>query len=639
MIKTFEVKPSQVAKYQSSEFTSFESEVLCQRHLILSLSCKKEYLFSHDDHEETFSTNKYIQEFLSKNSFSCSCDSFYNEELHYCEHTAALKRHYQNISKSRLKTLIHWNNFHKKLLIYGTIPDVKECGLELVPEQGFLIKNSENLLKYFWQNPKHFTQNTVNYLKDLIEIINNPNFALDTFNVKTQLFPFQKVGVNFLVNAKRGILADEQGLGKTLQSISALQSLAELTKKPLKTLIICPSSVKTQWQREINKNIATPAVVYFSSKDLLKDLGRKFVPEITILNYELISRNKDYLDDLEYDLIILDEAQKIKNFTTKNFKAIASLKSKYLFILSGTIIENSVDDLFHIMKLINPKCLGPRWKFSFFFKESGRGVKNILNLKQKIKPYVLRRTKREVLQDLPDLTENSRYVEMLPQQRVVQDRYLKIIQNILVQNSKRELTFAEKQIIQQCFTKARLACNAPELIGVSSESSPKIDELIDLISQIDPSEKIIIFSEWVKMLDLVSKQLSPDNYVMFNGSVNSNVRQKLIDDFINNPQKRFFLSTEAGGVGLNLQKASIIINLDQSWNPAKMSQRLCRAHRLGQENRVLVYHLIAEQSLESAIEKMLIDKTKIREKVLSGDQDSEEVNLVSIFNYLAAQKI
>jgi hypothetical protein len=324
---------------------------------------------------------------------------------------------------------------------------------------------------------------------------------------------------------------------------------------------------------------------------------------------------------LRPDLVILDEAQRIKNWRTKTAQMVKSLTGRYAFVLTGTPLENRIDELYSIFQFLDPRILGPLWHFNDRFYELEQrpngsykvlGYKNLDELRAIVSPYALRRTRAEVLKDLPSRTDNNFFVEMTDPQWRAYNEFRETLAKLIAKAQRVPLTPKERELLLMCLVKMRLICNAlalhdKELPPKERErTSPKLGELEEILTEEIASNghKAVVFSQWANMLALTEPiiQRVGLGYVKLTGDVPSAKRGGLIEQFFNDPHCRVFLSTDAGGVGLNLQAASLVINLDLPWNPAVLEQRIARAHRHGQQQSVQVINLIAKDTIE---ERML----------------------------------
>ncbi len=492
-------------------------------------------------------------------------------------------------------------------------------------------------------------------LQDREEIQQQKEWFLDqvkrgrrTFDVlSTKLYPYQEQGAMHLAFGRRAMLADDMGLGKTVQAIAAAALLKEM--RDIKcTLIICPASLKHQWAREIRR--FTSLTVTVVEGGLLE--RRKHYNDSSffkIINYELVRHDMDELLKLRPDLIILDEAQRIKNWRAKTAMMVKSLPSRYAFVLTGTPLENRIDELYSIFQFLDPRILGPLWHFNDRFyelekRESGTykvlGYKNIDQLRALIKPYILRRTRDEVLKDLPPRTDNNFFVEMTEKQWQAYSEFREKLAKLLSASKRRPLTPKERELLLMYLIKMRLICNALALhdkeipLKDSEKTGPKLTELDEILTEEIASNghKAVIFSQWATMLALTEPILKRVGlgYVKLTGDVPSAKRGDLIQKFFDDPDCRVFLSTDAGGVGLNLQAASLVINLDLPWNPAVLEQRIARAHRHGQPSSVQVINLIAKDTIEERMLDTLAAKKNVFATVFGTDESPASIKFADM---------
>jgi superfamily II DNA or RNA helicase len=469
-----------------------------------------------------------------------------------------------------------------------------------------------------------------------------------TFDVlSTKLYPYQEQGAMHLAFGRRAMLADDMGLGKTVQAIAAAALLKEM-RDIQKAVIICPASLKHQWAREIRRFTTLPVTVVEGNLEARRALYRE--PSFfKIINYELVRFDMDELLKLHPDLIILDEAQRIKNWRAKTAMMVKSLPSRYAFVLTGTPLENRIDELYSIFQFLDPRILGPLWHFNDRFYElektkSGSykvlGYKNIDELRALIKPYVLRRTRDEVLKDLPARVDNNFFVEMTDPQWKSYNEFKEKLGKLVATSFKRPLTPKEREMLLMYLIKMRLICNALALhdkeieIKDSEATAPKLSELDEILTEEIASNghKAVIFSQWANMLELTEPVLKRIGlgYVKLTGAVPSAKRGDLIQKFFDDPECRVFLSTDAGGVGLNLQAASLVINLDLPWNPAVLEQRIARAHRHGQKSSVQVINLIAKDTIEERMLDTLAAKKNVFATVFGTDESPTAIKFADM---------
>lgn len=440
------------------------------------------------------------------------------------------------------------------------------------------------------------------------------------------LFPYQREGAAHLLKAGRALLADDMGLGKTAQAIAACE-LLRARGEAARILIVTLASLKHQWAREIERFAGVHAVVVGGNPVARRHALQSDAP-YKILNYELTWRELMNLKTLDADVVVYDEAQRAKNFRTKTARTIQHIPSRFVFLLTGTPVENRLDDLYALTQIADPGVFGPLWKFNMEFhqqSDTGKVVsyKNLAKLRERMEPFVLRRRKEDVLTQLPSLTEQTRYTPLTAAQRELEQDYRQKAAQLMAQASRRALTKREQDVLMMLMLKARQACNAAELCDPKRHGSPKLDEFAALISEIvaQGTSKVLVFSEWVDMLKLAGQRLDAAGigHAMLHGGVPTDKRPALLDRFRESDDVRVLLSTEAGGVGLNLQVASYVIHLDLPWNPARLEQRTSRAHRMGQTRGVSAIYLCAEEGIERAIEKTLAGKRAVRSAALDTD--------------------
>lgn len=445
--------------------------------------------------------------------------------------------------------------------------------------------------------------------------------------LKTEPFPYQKEGIVFATYREGSIIADEMGLGKTFQAIAAA-----VCKKHLlgfkKTLVICPASIKAQWKSEIEKYSRENAEIIDGWPDERALRCRQSAAFFHIVNYETVLRDWHAINKAEYDLIILDEAQRIKNFDTITAQSIKRLQKKHSLVITGTPIENKLVDLYSIMQFVNPQLLGPLWEFSYrhcYFDANKHdkitGYYNLQQLNENLKQVIIRREKRKVLQQLPEITQYDIPVAMSPEQQDYHASFARALVRII---SKKYLTPADMQQIQLLLGNMRMVCDSTFLIDKETNHSPKLHELRYVLEEqmqlLQGGKKIIIFSEWVTMLGLIGDMLHNMGitYVQLSGKVAVKNRQALVKKFEDDPACQVFLSSEAGGVGLNLQMADTVINFELPWNPGKKNQRIGRIDRLGQRSKHLtVVNFITNDSIETRIAEGLTLKQSLFDGVLN----------------------
>ncbi len=456
--------------------------------------------------------------------------------------------------------------------------------------------------------------------------------------LKFPLYPYQEEGMLHLALNRRALLADEMGLGKTVQAIAACHLLHRV-RGIKKVLVIATASLKTEWEEQIAKFTTLKTLIIQGSRaKRLQQYEEEAFFYLT--NYEqIVVDRSDIQRLLAPDVIILDEAQRIKNWQTKTANAIKQLKSPYAFILTGTPLENKIDDIYSLVQFLNPHLFGPLFLFNRHFyqldTENGRpsGYKDLDTLHQKLRPIMLRRRKGDVEDQLPARTINNYFVSMDKEQRLRYEEYEKKVANLAARARQRALRKEEYERLQQWLACMRMLCDTPYILDSECRVSPKIRELENTLEELlaDHSVKILIFSEWERMLQLV-RELAEKLEIKFawhTGSVPQHKRRQEINRFKEDPQCRLFLSTDAGSLGLNLQAANIVINLDLPWNPAKLEQRIARAWRKNQPRTVRVINFVCQDSIEHRMLNLLSQKQNLAQGVLDGDDALKDMPLPS----------
>ena len=444
--------------------------------------------------------------------------------------------------------------------------------------------------------------------------------------LKTKLLPYQELGAIFAACRGRVVLADDMGLGKTVQALAAAEMLRR-RRGIQRVLVVAPASVKYQWKTEIEKFTDLPAQVIDGLLPRRKELyaSPKF---FNLSSYELVLKDVRYMHELAPDLIILDEAQRIRNWTTATARTIKQLKSRYAFVLTGTPLENKLEELFSVVEFVDGRRLGPAFRFLHEHRtedEKGTliGYRGLDRIHDQLAPILLRRTRQEVLKDLPKRTDRILHVPLTPQQAEPYFEQNDILAALMRKWERQNwLSEIDHKRVLCCLQNMRMLCNSTFLFDKKSNHSPKLAEFREIVRElaIEENRKVVVFSEYERMTHLAGEELKKlgIGFVSLHGSVPARNRGALMEKFRNDAECRVFLSTDAGGLGLNLQAASAVINFEPPWNPARLEQRIGRVHRLGQANPVHVVHLLTEGSIEERVWETL----KIKKSLFAGVFDS-----------------
>jgi SNF2 family DNA or RNA helicase len=452
--------------------------------------------------------------------------------------------------------------------------------------------------------------------------------------LKTELLPYQLDGIAFAVGMGRAVIADDMGLGKTIQGVGVAELLAQ-DADIAKVLIICPTSLKSQWQLEIKR---------FTDRSCRLVLGKaeeraaQYDSDCfyTVCNYEQVLRDIQTIEKTKWDLIILDEGQRIKNWEAKTSQVVKALKSPSALVLTGTPLENRLEELFSIVEFIDDRRLGPAFRFYNTYRvtdEKGKllGYKNLEVLREKLKPVLIRRTRAQVMKELPPRITEIRRVTPTDEQLIVHNQHKRIVSQIL---SKRYISEMDLLRLQKALLICRMAANSTFLVDKQHPGySSKLEELDLLLENLiaEKDRKIILFSEWTTMLDLIEPLLKKHllDYVRLDGSVPQKKRLGLINQFQKDPDCKVFISTNAGSTGLNLQSANTVINVDLPWNPAVLEQRIGRAHRMGQKRPVQIFLLVTNDTLEESLLGTLSAKQALFLAALDPESEDASIDMSS----------
>jgi superfamily II DNA or RNA helicase len=453
--------------------------------------------------------------------------------------------------------------------------------------------------------------------------------------LKAELLPYQLDGIAFVAGAGRAVLADDMGLGKTIQGIGVAEFLARYASIK-RVLIVCPASVKTQWSIEIRRFCNRSSQMILGSTD---DRFSQYHNDefYTICNYEQILRDLEAIEKIKWDLIILDEGQRIKNWEAKTSQTIKALRSRFALVLSGTPLENRLDELYSVVEFIDNRRLGPDFFFQNQFRISDEkgmilGYKNLDTLRKMLRPVLLRRTRNSVMQQLPPRT--TEIVRIIPteEQLDIHGVNMRTIQMIL---DKPYISEMDLLRLQKALLICRMVADSTFLVTKTEPAfSSKLDQLKELLPRLasEDGRKIILFSEWTTMLDIIEKEiLKPNKYshVRLDGSVPQKMRQGLVNTFQNDDKCIFFIASNAGATGLNLQAANTIVNVDLPWNPAILEQRIGRAHRMGQKRPVQVYLMVTVGTIEEKMLTTLALKQDLSRAALDHESDVSTVGIKS----------
>ena len=452
------------------------------------------------------------------------------------------------------------------------------------------------------------------------------------------LYPYQKEGIRFAFERGRSIIADEMGLGKTIQAIGT----AELLRREglaEQIMIVCPTSLKYQWQREIerftkdtDRSPDHPLTLVIEGNPLKRK--EQYASDIPykIVSYNCMSNDVKMWGSLQTEVLIMDEVQRLKNWKTQISMAARKVRSDYAVILSGTPLENKLEELYSVMEFADNYCLGPYWQFRadcIVTDDGGKviGYKNLNKVGETARERLIRRTKKQVALQMPKRTDQNLFVPMTTEQRGMHEEYKEQVAKLVYKWRRTHfLSETDRKKLLQFLSMMRMVCDSTYILDQKSRYDTKVTETMSILQSVfdNGDEKVVIFSQWERMTRLIAYELDKMGvgYEYLHGGVPSAKRRDLIINFTDDPDSRVFLSTDAGSTGLNLQAGSIMINLDLPWNPAVLEQRIARIYRLGQERNVQVINLVAKDTIEEGMLGKLRFKTAMFEGVLDNGEDT-----------------
>lgn len=473
-------------------------------------------------------------------------------------------------------------------------------------------------------------------------------------SLKRKLYPYQREGVQRFLRCGRLLLADDMGLGKTTQAIAACHALFR-SRRVRRGLLVVPASLKSQWLREWQQTSDVPVELVEGRPEERARAYRAAKAGFLVIGYEQLLRDFEHVRALAPELVVLDEAQRIKNWATKSARLVKALDPEHRLVLTGTPMENRLEELASLLDWVDDVALAPKWRLVPWYTlhegdgGSGRaGARNLQTLRRRLEPCLLRRVRREVIAQLPSRTDTRVPVEMTEAQRYEHDELAQPIAQLVAIRHTRPLRQHEFLTLMQLLTKQRMISNGlgqvsfeslwsglssvrPDDARLKALHAPKLFELRRLVQDlvVEQERKVVVFSQWRRMLRLAEWSLRDVlgdaglRAVFFTGAERSAQRTRSVVDFHDDPSVRMMFLSDAGGVGLNLQRAaSACINLELPWNPAVLEQRIGRIHRLGQKRPIDVYNLVCEYGIEARISSLVANKRALFDSVFDGQSDA-----------------
>lgn len=461
-------------------------------------------------------------------------------------------------------------------------------------------------------------------IRDMKEVADTDYEVPEELNAK--LRNYQKTGYRFLSVLSEsgfgGILADDMGLGKTVQVITLMEAKKE------STLIVCPASLVYNWESEINRFAPDLSVlVVVGEQQKREQLLREYENyHVTITSYDLLKRDIELYENCRFQYCIVDEAQYIKNLTTQVSRAVKRIPAVHRFALTGTPIENRLSDLYSIFDFVMPGYLKNYESFKSDYEVpivQGQDADSLTRLKRLVHPFILRRKKEDVLKDLPPKMEHVVYVPMTEKQRDLYNARLNLLRMDLAKKTEQEWKEERLKMLAE-LTRLRQICCAPDICYENYDGgSGKMDTCIELIENaIEGEHRLLVFSQFVTMLTKIEQELKKRNIpvLLLSGKNTKEERRTMVEEFQRGQVPVFLISLKAGGTGLNLTAADIVIHFDPWWNGAVQNQATGRAHRIGQIRTLSVMKLVAKDSIEEKILKLQERKMELADSVISGEE-------------------
>ena len=598
------------------------------------------------------SREEYKVVFRAENSTwnYCSCMDFKTSQLGTCKHLEAVKlklnghRHVVN-TPSYSSVYLSYRNGRKVSLRIGSNHREE---MELLAKQYFdshshLRDEAFPIFDQFLSAAAHFDsdfrcyQDAIDFVVDRRENIRRCKLVEEKYNneqldilLDTQLYPYQKEGIRFAAKAGRAIIADEMGLGKTIQAIGTAELLLREGFVD-NILIVCPTSLKYQWKREIER-FTHREVLVIEGLHTRRIEQYKMPQPYKIVSYNSVCNDLKVLRRMETDMVIMDEVQRLKNWDTQIARAARHINSQYTVLLSGTPLENKLEELYSIVELADQFALAPYYKFRndhILCDETGKviGYQNLNTIKKRLQHIMIRRRKSDVHLQLPGRMDQNLFVPMTKEQREMHEEFKSGVAALVLKWKRMHfLSEKDRKRLLLLLSQMRMVCDSTFILDQQSRYDTKIDELMNILDSylVGGNGKVVVFSGWERMTRLVAQELTQRGirFEYLHGGIPSAKRKDLVNNFTDQPDSRVFLSTDAGSTGLNLQAASLIVNLDLPWNPAVLEQRIARIYRIGQQRNIQVINLVSADSFEEQMIARLKFKSSLFEGALDGGEDT-----------------
>ena len=531
---------------------------------------------------------------------------------------------YENKELNELNEIFDDLDINSKKIEEGIIeiPKYRAFYIDSLKKNKYKSINTDNSFNKFIKNFEEYKKVKINFDEKDEKILRD----------------YQKEGVRWLYTLYKcdlgGILADEMGLGKSLQTICFIKQILK-EKNDAKIMIVCPTSLVYNWKKEFDK--FAPELKYITVAEnkkkrleIIKNIDKY---NVFITSYGLIRNDNDEYENVNFEVCVIDEAQAIKNYQANMSKEVKKIKSRTKIALTGTPLENSVLELWSIFDFIMPGYLNNISKFKENYGISDIDLKSLERLKKlnyQIKPFILRRKKKDVSKELPDKIENNIYLELPDIQKALYLNVVKTTKEEMDELIKTEGWSKARFKILQLLTKLRQICIDPSVLYEDYKGeSIKLEKLLEIVKDyIKEGHKILIFSSFKRILDKVNKKFNKEEIKSYtiNGDIDSKDRMNLVESFNTDDTNCFLITLKAGGTGLNLTSADIVIHLDIWWNPQVENQATDRTHRIGQKNKVTVIRLITKGTIEERIIELQEKKKILSDNLIEGKADSNTVS-------------
>ena len=598
------------------------------------------------------SREEYKVVFRAENSTwnYCSCMDFKTSQLGTCKHLEAVKlklnghRHVVN-TPSYSSVYLSYRNGRKVSLRIGSNhrEEMEQLAKQYFDSHSHLRDEAFPIFDQFLSAAAHFDsdfrcyQDAIDFVVDRRENIRRCKLVEEKYNneqldilLDTQLYPYQKEGIRFAAKAGRAIIADEMGLGKTIQAIGTAELLLREGFVD-NILIVCPTSLKYQWKREIER-FTHREVLVIEGLHTRRIEQYKMPQPYKIVSYNSVCNDLKVLRRMETDMVIMDEVQRLKNWDTQIARAARHINSQYTVLLSGTPLENKLEELYSIVELADQFALAPYYKFRndhILCDETGKviGYQNLNTIKKRLQHIMIRRRKSDVHLQLPGRMDQNLFVPMTKEQREMHEEFKSGVAALVLKWKRMHfLSEKDRKRLLLLLSQMRMVCDSTFILDQQSRYDTKIDELMNILDSylVGGNGKVVVFSGWERMTRLVAQELTQRGvrFEYLHGGIPSAKRKDLVNNFTDQPDSRVFLSTDAGSTGLNLQAASLIVNLDLPWNPAVLEQRIARIYRIGQQRNIQVINLVSADSFEEQMIARLKFKSSLFEGALDGGEDT-----------------